>query len=493
MELIFEKSVAGRRGVSFPDSDVPVAQELPKNLRRVEAPPLPEIGELDLVRHFTNLSRRNFSVDTNFYPLGSCTMKYNPKVLEGASALFSGSHPMIALLPCGEKFVQGSLGVIYELGRLLCEITGMDDVTTQPLAGAHGEMTGLMIIHAYHKAKGNGKRSVIVPDSSHGTNPASAAMMGYEIITIPTAPYGDMDLDLFKKAMNDDVAAVMMTCPNTLGLFNPHVKKICDIAHEHDALVYYDGANLNAIMGKARPGDMGFDVIHLNLHKTFATPHGGGGPGAGPVGVKKELIPYLPTPRVTRNSGGDYVLEQDNPLSIGRIAGFFGNFGVLVRAYAYITMLGREGLIQVSEQAVLNANYIQSRLKEYYDLPYDMPCMHECVLSAARQLNYGVHALDIAKYLIDRGFHPPTIYFPLIVKEAMMIEPTETESKATLDAFVDAMVEAAELAETKPELLLQAPLTMPVKRLDEVKAAREINVCHPWAQGGGHGGKGVKG
>ncbi len=480
MELIFEKSVAGRRGVSLPDGDVPRAAGLPANLRRFEAAPLPEVGELDLVRHFTNLSQRNFSVDTNFYPLGSCTMKYNPKVLEDVAGLFAGSHPMTALLPGGEKFAQGSLGLIYELGKILCEITGMDEMTTQPLAGAHGEMAGLMIIHAFHRAMGVQKRSVIVPDSSHGTNPATAAMMGYEIVTIPTAPYGDMDLDLFRKAMNGDVGAVMLTCPNTLGLFNPHVKEICDIAHEHDALVYYDGANLNAIMGKARPGDMGFDVIHLNLHKTFATPHGGGGPGSGPVGVKKELIPFLPVPRVIRSADGSFALEQDNPLSIGRIAGFFGNFGVLARAYAYITMLGREGLIRVSEQAVLNANYIQSRLKEYYDLPYDMTCMHECVFSAARQLKQGVHALDIAKFLIDRGFHPPTVYFPLIVKDAIMIEPTETESKATLDAFIAVMVEAAEMAEKNPEMLRLAPVTMPVRRLDETKAAREINVCHPW-------------
>ncbi len=478
MELIFEKSVAGRRGVSLPEQDVPTAAELPSNLLRAGAAELPEVGELEVVRHFTGLSRRNFSVDTNFYPLGSCTMKYNPKVLEDASALFSGFHPVTALLPGGEAHAQGCLELIHELGRLLCEITGMDEVTTQPLAGAHGEMTGIMIIHAWHMARGRRKRYVVVPDSSHGTNPASAAMMGYEIITIPTAPYGDMDLDQFREAMNGEVAAVMMTCPNTLGLFNPHVKEICDIAHSHDALVYYDGANLNAIMGKVKPGDMGFDVIHLNLHKTFATPHGGGGPGSGPVGVKKELIPFLPVPRVVKNGEGSYALEQENPDSIGRVAGFFGNFGILVRAYAYITMLGREGLIRVSEQAVLNANYIQSRLKAYYDLPYDMPCMHECVLSAVRQLKQGVHALDIAKYLIDKGFHPPTIYFPLIVREAIMIEPTETESKATLDAFIDAMIEAAELAQKNPEALLQAPLSMPVSRLDEVRAAREINVCH---------------
>jgi glycine dehydrogenase subunit 2 len=431
-----------------------------------------------MVRHFTNLSRRNFSVDTNFYPLGSCTMKYNPKALEKAAGLFEEFHPMTALLPGGEQFAQGSLQLIFELGRLLAEITGMDEVTAQPLAGAHGEMTGLMIIHAYHESRGRRKRYVVVPDSSHGTNPASAAMMGYEILTIPTAPYGDMDLELFRKAMNDEVAAVMMTCPNTLGLFNPHVGEICDIAHENDALVYCDGANMNAIMGKARPGDMGFDVIHVNLHKTFATPHGGGGPGAGPVGVKKELVPFLPVPRVILNADGSYALERENPHSIGRMAGFFGNFGVLVRAYGYINMLGREGLIRVSEQAVINANYIMARLKEHYDLPYDMPCMHECVFSAARQLKQGVHALDIAKFLIDKGFHPPTVYFPLIVKDAIMIEPTETESKATLDAFISAMIEAAELSEKNPDALRQAPVTMPVSRLDEVRAAREINVCH---------------
>jgi len=478
VELIFEKSVAGRRGVSFPSSDVPRAGDLPENLRRTEAAPLPEVGEPELVRHFTNLSRRNFSVDTNFYPLGSCTMKYNPKAMEKAAGLFGGFHPMTAQLPGGERFVQGPLRLIYELGRLLAEITGMDEVTSQPLAGAHGEMTGLMIIHAWHESRGRRKRYIVVPDSSHGTNPASAAMMGYEIVTIPTAPYGDMDLDLFRKAMNDEVAAVMMTCPNTLGLFNPHVGEICEIAHENDALVYCDGANMNAIMGKGRPGDMGFDVIHVNLHKTFATPHGGGGPGAGPVGVKKHLAPFLPVPRVVMNSDGSYGLERENPQSIGRMAGFFGNFGILARAYAYINMLGREGLIRVSEQAVINANYIMARLKGYYDLPYDMPCMHECVFSASRQLKHGVHALDIAKFLIDKGFHPPTVYFPLIVKDAIMIEPTETESKATLDAFISAMIEAAELAEKNPEVLHRAPVTMPVSRLDEVRAAREINVCH---------------
>jgi glycine dehydrogenase subunit 2 len=479
MQMIYEKSKAGRRGVRLPASDVPPATPLPENLLVKEAPGLPEVSELDMVRHFTNLSRRNFSVDTNFYPLGSCTMKYNAKAIEDAAGLFNPTHPMTAFLPGGDGFVQGSLELIHELGKLLSEITGMAEVCTHPLAGAHGEMTGIMMISAYHRARGKRKKYVIVPDSSHGTNPASAAMMGYEIITVPTAPYGDMDLELFKDAMNNEVAAVMMTCPNTLGLFNPHIGEICDIAHENDALVYYDGANLNAFMGRVRPGEVGFDVVHLNLHKTFGTPHGGGGPGSGPIGVKRALLPFLPTPRIALKANGTYSLqtEQDRPHTIGRVASFFGNFGVLVRAYAYITMLGREGLIQVSEQAVLNANYILSRLKSHYDLPYDQTCMHECVFSASRQLKHGVHAIDIAKYLIDKGFHPPTVYFPLNVKEAIMIEPTETESKETLDAFIEAMIEAAETAVKEPEKLHQAPLTMPVSRLDETKAAREQNVC----------------
>ena len=477
MQLIYESSVSGRRGVKLPQSDVPAAPALPASLLRSEAACLPEVSELDLVRHFTNLSRRNFSLDTNFYPLGSCTMKYNAKALENASALFAPFHPMTALLPGGDELCQGALGMLYDLGQLLADITGMDEVTTQPLAGAHGEMTGIMLIAACHKSRGNKKRYVVVPDSSHGTNPASAAMAGYEIITIPTAPYGDMDMELFRQAMNEEVAAVMMTCPNTLGLFNPHVREICDIAHSHDALVYYDGANLNAIMGKVKPGELGFDVVHLNLHKTFGTPHGGGGPGAGPVGVKKELIPFLPQPRIVMDEGGMFRLEKANSRSIGRVANFFGNFGVMAKAYAYIIMLGREGLIQVSEQAVLNANYIKERLKPYYELPYDMTCMHECVFSASRQLEHGVHAIDIAKYLIDRGYHPPTVYFPLIVKDAIMIEPTETESKAMLDAFIDVMIEAAQTAETNPQALHDAPLTTPVSRLDETRAARDQNVC----------------
>jgi glycine dehydrogenase subunit 2 len=356
------------------------------------------------------------------------------------------------------------------------EITGMDEVTTQPLAGAHGEMTGIMVIAAYHKARGENRKYVIVPDSSHGTNPASAAMAGYEIITIPTAPYGDMDLDAYRAAMNGQVAAVMMTCPNTLGLFNPHVAEICAIAHEAGALAYYDGANLNAILGKVRPGDVGFDVIHVNLHKTFGTPHGGGGPGSGPVGVKKMLIPYLPTPRVIKKEDESFGVEA-HPEGIGRVSDFFGNFGIMARAFAYITLLGGEGLIEVSEHAVLNANYMMARLKGEYELPFDTICMHECVFSASRQLKFGVHAIDIAKYLIDRGYHPPTVYFPLNVKEAIMIEPTETESKQTMDAFIEIMLEAAQMARTNPSVLHEAPVTTPVGRLDETRAARAQQVC----------------
>ena len=477
MELIYDKSVAGRKGVRLPASDVPSAPPLQGGFLRSAPADLPELSELDVVRHFTLLSRRNVGVDTSFYPLGSCTMKYNGKAMEEGAKLFAPFHPMTALLPGGEEVSQGSLAVLHHMGRALGEITGMDAVTCQPLAGAQGEMTGIMLIAAYHKAKGNRKRYIIVPDSSHGTNPASAAMAGYEIVTVPTAPYGDMDLDAFKAALNEEVAAVMMTCPNTLGLFNPHIKEICDLAHGVGALVYYDGANLNAVLGKMKPGDVGFDVVHVNLHKTFGTPHGGGGPGSGPVGVKKALIPFLPVPRVVRKEDGHFALLSDAPESIGRMSGFYGNFGVIVRAYAYTLMLGREGLIEASELAVLNANYVMSRLKDLYDLPYDQTCMHECVFSAGRQTPHGVHAIDIAKFLIDKGFHPPTVYFPLIVKEAIMIEPTETESKSTLDAFIGAMREAAELAVKDPAVLTKAPVTTPISRLDETKAARDQKVC----------------
>ena len=471
MRLIFEKGKKGRCGIKIPKSDVP-SREFPSKYKRKKDPPLPELSELDVVRHFTRLSQLNFCVDTNFYPLGSCTMKYNPKFTEQVERIsgFSNLHPLLSYI--SEEAVQGALEVIYETERLLCEITGMDEFTTQPLAGAHGELTGLLLISAYHKYKRNKKEYIIVPDSSHGTNPASSSTCGYETIVIPTDKDGCMDLRLYKERLNDSVAAVMLTCPNTLGIFNPHIKEVCDLAHSVGALMYYDGANLNAILGKVRPGDIGFDVVHLNLHKTFSTPHGGGGPGSGPVGVKGEICNFLPIPRIIKKDGV-FRLDFNRPNSIGHISPFFGNFSVILKTYAYIMLLGKEGLISVSEHAVLNANYIRARLKGYYELPYDRVCMHECVFSASRQKRYGIRALDIAKYLIDKGFHPPTIYFPTVVKEALMIEPTETESKETLDRFISAMIEIANLAKERPQALKDAPKTAPVKRLDEVKAARE--------------------
>jgi len=478
MRLIYEKSIKGRRGFKLPQPDVPEKEGIPAKFSRKDKANLPEASELDVVRHFTNLSRMNFSVDTNFYPLGSCTMKYNPKFTEKIVGIegFLDLHPLIPQLLSGGRLAQGSLEIIYNTEKLLCEITGMEAFTMQPLAGAHGELTGVMLIAAYHKSKGSRRRHIIVPDSSHGTNPASAAIAGYDVIIVKTGKDGCMDIREFKRKLNKDTAAVMLTCPNTLGLFNTRIKEIIGLAHSVGALVYYDGANLNAIMGKCRPGDIGFDVVHLNLHKTFATPHGGGGPGAGPVGVNASIVEFLPISRVMKRPGGAFYLNYNNKESIGYIAPFYGNFAVILKAYAYMLILGKEGLIKASEYAVLSANYILSRLKDYYELTFDRRCMHECVFSASRQAKKGVHALDIAKYLIDRGFHPPTVYFPLIVKEAMMIEPTETESKETIDGFIDIMIEAAKLAETDPEKLTIAPQTMPVKRLDETKAARDLNL-----------------
>ncbi|HPL83030.1 MAG TPA: aminomethyl-transferring glycine dehydrogenase subunit GcvPB [Candidatus Omnitrophota bacterium] len=478
MQLIFEKSRPGRRGFSLPESDLPQAKALPEKYCRKRVAELPEVSELDLVRHFSNLSRLNYSVDTNFYPLGSCTMKYNPKFTEKIAALdgFADLHPLLPQLSGDGVLAQGSLEVLYNTERLLSEITGMAEFTCQPLAGAHGELTGVMLIAAYHKSQGKPRKYVIVPDSSHGTNPASAAIAGYEVVVIPTDKNGALDIEAYKKALSDETAAVMLTCPDTLGLFNPKIKEIADLAHGVGALMYYDGANLNAILGKCRPGDIGFDVVHLNLHKTFATPHGGGGPGAGPVGVCAKLADFLPISRVVKRDDGTFALDYQKRKTIGYIAPFYGNFTVILKAYAYILALGKSGLIAASENAVLSANYCLARLKNYYKAAYDRICMHECVLSAVLQLEEGVHALDIAKYLIDRGFHPPTIYFPLIVKEAMMIEPTETESKETLDAFIEVMIEAAKLSKTNPEILHLAPVNMPIKRLDETRAAREPNL-----------------
>jgi len=438
------------------------------------------LSELDVVRHFTGLSRLNFGVDTGFYPLGSCTMKYNPRVSERIAGLegFSQLHPFLPQLRSGGMLTQGALQLLYELERVLCEITGMEAFTLQPLAGAHGELTGMMLIAAYHRDKGNNKQTVLIPDEAHGTNPSSAAITGYRTVPVPTdVMTGRLDLKVLEALVDDGTAAIMLTNPNTLGIFNSDIDKVVEIAHRHDALVYYDGANLNAILGKFRPGDAGIDVMHINVHKTCATPHGGGGPGGGPVGVRENLVPFLPISRIQKRRDNSYVLDYDQPRSIGYVAPFYGNFSILVRAYAYIMLLGGEGLVEVSENAVLNANYVMQALKGRYELPYDRACMHECVFSASRQAEKGVHAIDIAKALIDRGYHPPTVYFPLIVKEAMMIEPTETESKETLDAFIAAMLEIADEAERDPEAFAELPRRAPVCRPDEVKAAREMDVC----------------
>ncbi len=479
MKLLFEKSVPGRRGVKVAKSDVAMSINLHKEYLRDRSAELPELSELDVVRHFTELSRRNFGVDTSFYPLGSCTMKYNPKVAELIAAFpgFADLHPLLPQLRMGGILTQGALQVLYEMDMLLREITGMAAFTMQPLAGAHGELTGIMMMAAYHRDRENCKTTVLIPDSAHGTNPASAAIAGYTVQSVPSDTDGLMDAEALKRMLNDKVAGLMLTCPNTLGLFNPHVKEICDLVHSVDGLAYYDGANLNAIVGRVKPADLGFDIVHLNLHKTFATPHGSGGPGAGPVGVVEKLSDFLPVSTVIKRADGTYALEYDRPKSIGYIAPFYGNFGIVLRAYVYILMLGGEGLRRVAENAVLNANYVKEKLKDYYHLPFKQVCKHECVFSAVRQTKNGVGAIDIAKALIDRGFHPPTMYFPTTVKEALMIEPTETESKETLDAFIEAMIEIAKLAETDPESITSAPGTTPVGRLDETAAARNLNIA----------------
>lgn len=480
MKLIFEKSVPNRRAVHTSQSDVPTTINIKKDFLRKAPADLPELSELDVVRHFTELSRRNFGVDSNFYPLGSCTMKYNPKVAERIAAYpgFAHLHPLLPQLRMGGMLTQGALGVLYEMDLLLREITGMAGFTMQPLAGAHGELTGIMIMAAYHADKGNKKTTVLIPDSAHGTNPASAAIAGYKVVSVPSNDKGVMDLDALKSSINDEVAGLMLTCPNTLGLFNPHIKEICDAIHSVDGLAYYDGANLNAIVGKARPGDFGFDIVHINLHKTFATPHGGGGPGAGPVGVTQKLLDFLPVSIVVKRNDGTYALEYDRPKSIGYIAPFYGNFAVILKAYVYTLMLGKAGLERVAENACLNTNYIRKKLTGPYTPAVNAVCKHECVFSPSQKmLDNGVHAIDVAKALIDRGFHPPTVYFPAIVKEALMIEPTETESKETLDAFIDTMIEIAALAETDPDRLKAAPVTTPVNRPDETAAAKNLNVA----------------
>lgn len=470
--LIFEISRPGRKGYSLPKCDVPtgnIEDMIPEEFLRSSAPELPEVSELDAVRHFTQLSQRNHGVDSGFYPLGSCTMKYNPKVNEAVSRMdgFIKTHPYQP-----EDTVQGSLELMYSMDQMLSEITGMERVSLQPAAGAHGEMTGLMIIKAYHRHRGDHKRTkMIIPDAAHGTNPASAAVAGFDVIEVKSDARGGVDLEALKALMSDEVAGLMLTNPNTLGLFEENITEIADIVHRAGGLLYYDGANANAILGITRPGDMGFDVVHLNLHKTFSTPHGGGGPGSGPVGVKKELVPFLPNP-VVEYEDGRYILDYDRPLSIGKVKAFYGNFNVVVKAFAYILSMGAEGLKQVSEAAVLNANYIAQKLKDRYLLPYDRICMHECVLSGQNHKKKGVSTLDIAKRLLDFGYHPPTIYFPLIVHEALMIEPTESESKETLDEFIRVLRQIDEEVDTDPETVKAAPHTTAVARLDEALAAR---------------------
>ncbi|WP_019122793.1 aminomethyl-transferring glycine dehydrogenase subunit GcvPB [Brevibacillus massiliensis] len=471
--LIFELSQPGRVGYSLPPLDVPeteIADLLPEHLIRETPAELPEVSELQLMRHYTELSTRNHGVDSGFYPLGSCTMKYNPKINEDVARYpgFASIHPYQP-----EETVQGALEVLYNLQRDLAEITGMDAVTLQPAAGAAGEWTGLMMIRAYHESRGEKRTKVIVPNSAHGTNPASATIAGMETITIPSDERGLVDIEALRQAVGPDTAALMLTNPNTLGLFEEDIVEMAKIVHEAGGLLYYDGANANAILGIARPGDMGFDVVHLNLHKTFTGPHGGGGPGAGPVGVKASLLPYLPAPIVVKQEDGSFAFHYERPESIGRVKAYYGNFGILLRAYTYICTMGAEGLLQVSQNAVLNANYMMRRLAGAYELPYDRVCKHEFVLSGVRQKKLGVRTLDIAKRLLDFGYHPPTVYFPLIVDECLMIEPTETESKETLDEFIEVMLQIARECEETPEVVQEAPHTTVVKRLDEATAARK--------------------
>ncbi|HEU5141163.1 MAG TPA: aminomethyl-transferring glycine dehydrogenase subunit GcvPB [Bacillales bacterium] len=470
--LIFEYSEPGRIGYSLPDLDVPeetLEDAIPTSYLRDEAPHLPEVSELQIMRHYTALSKRNYGVDSGFYPLGSCTMKYNPKINEDVARLagFAHIHP-----DQDEDTVQGALELMYRLQTNLAKITGMDEVTLQPAAGAQGEWTGLMMIRAYHEANGDFNRTkVIVPDSAHGTNPASATVAGFDAVTVKSNDKGIVDVDDLKRVVGDDTAALMLTNPNTLGLFEEDILEVAEVIHEAGGKLYYDGANMNAIMGVTRPGDMGFDVVHLNLHKTFTGPHGGGGPGSGPVGVKDDLLPFLPKPLLVEENGR-YRFDHDRPKSIGRVKPYYGNFGINVRAYTYIRTMGEEGLRQVSENAVLNANYLMRRLEPYFILPYKQHCKHEFVLSGRRQKKLGVRTLDMAKRLLDFGFHPPTIYFPTIIDESMMIEPTETEAKEMLDAFADTMIQIAREAEEKPETVQEAPYNTAVRRLDETTAAR---------------------
>ena len=476
---LFERSRPGRGSGKIPHPPADALARIPDGQLRDLPPALPELNEPEVVRHYVNLSQLNFAVDTGFYPLGSCTMKFNPKLNEWAARLpgFAQAHPLAP-----DEAVQGTLQLLWELQEILAEISGMTAVTLQPAAGAQGELTGILMVRAYHAERGDDERvEVLVPDSAHGTNPATASMAGYRTVSIPSAPDGGVDVEAFSAALGPRTAAVMITNPSTLGLFERRVGELLAAVHDAGALAYMDGANLNAILGRFKPGEAGFDVMHINTHKTFSTPHGGGGPGAGPVGVGERLAPFLPSPGVVREADGSFRLERpgERPRSIGRLRSFVGNTGVLVRAYAYLRAHGAEGLREVTDDAVLAANYLKHRLAEdgSYGIPFERHCKHEFVASAAGlKRKTGVRTLDVAKRLIDHGFHPPTIYFPLTVDEAMLIEPTETESVETLDAFADALIAIAHEAETDPDAIHEAPQTAPVKRLDEATAARQPNL-----------------
>jgi len=468
-KLLFESNSAGRSAVVWPAEEPGAGESIPAPLLRDDIAGFPELGELEVLRHFTRLSQRNFAIESHFYPLGSCTMKYNPKVNEVVARLpgFAQIHPLAAV-----DSIQGALALLYDLEKMLAEISGMEQVSLQPSAGAQGELTGLMLIRACLADRGDPRRKIIVPDTAHGTNPASSTLCGYDVIQISSNERGVIDVAAVAEVMDSSVAAIMITNPNTLGLFETNIEAVAELVHGRGGMVYLDGANLNALMGIAKPGHMGVDVLHLNLHKTFSTPHGGGGPGAGPVAVNAQLRDYLPVPRISKN-GGRFELVEDAAKSVGRVRSFFGNFGVLVRAYTYILSLGGDGLGEASRMALLNANYIRKKLESSYQIAYDEPCMHECIFTDRIQHRSGVSTLDIAKRLLDYGYHPPTIYFPLVVSGALMIEPTETETPETLDGFIDAMRAIAQEAQRDPELVKQAPHSTPVRRLDEARAARK--------------------
>jgi glycine dehydrogenase subunit 2 len=471
--LVFEEGSPGRHGFDLPELDVPdqeIQDIIGEEMLRDGVEGMPELSEMDVIRHFTRLSTWNYSIDLGLYPLGSCTMKYNPKINESMARLegFLHSHPYMP-----SDLVQGSLAVQTTLQECLAEISGMDAVTLQPAAGAHGELTGLLMIRAYHEARGNPRKKILIPDSAHGTNPASVRISGYEVENVPSNAFGTVDLEHLRTILDEDVAGIMITNPNTLGIFEEQIAEIAEILHSHGALVYMDGANLNAMMGITRPGDFGIDVLHINLHKTFTTPHGGGGPGSGPVAVKASLEPFLPYPTLSTSEDGTIHAEHERPQSIGKVKPFFGQFGMHVRALCYILANGPEGLRETSETAVLNANYIRRKLEDVYHLPYDGPTLHEVVFSDRTQASHGVHVGDIGKRLMDYGFHPPTVSFPLIVPGAIMIEPTETESRQELDAFIEAMRDIAQESEQDPELVKTAPHTTRIGRIDEAAAARK--------------------